>query len=40
MMKKGVDGQDECIEKHFLRKAMAATHVQYGQPAKGPELEQ
>jgi hypothetical protein len=48
MMKKGVDGQDEWIdhrvnaylarEKQFLRKAMATTHVQYGQPARGPEL--
>ncbi|KAH9203255.1 hypothetical protein DL95DRAFT_321784 [Leptodontidium sp. 2 PMI_412] len=25
-------------EKEFLRKAMATIHVEYGQPARGPEL--
>jgi hypothetical protein len=48
MMKKGVGGEDEWIkhrvdvyltvEKKFLRKGMGGVHVEYGQPARGPEI--
>lgn len=48
MIKKGDHGQDEWMdhrvnaylkqEKKFLQKAMATVHIEYGQPARGPEL--
>jgi hypothetical protein len=48
MIKKGVSGQDEWIkhrvdayltvEKKFLRKGMGGVHIEYGQPARGPEI--
>lgn len=48
IIKKGVSGQDEWIkhrvdaylirEKKFLRKAIVGIHIEYSQPARGPEL--
>jgi hypothetical protein len=48
IIKKGVNGEDEWIkhyvdayltvEKRFLRKGIRGIHVEYGQPACGPEI--
>lgn len=48
MIRKGVGGEDEWIkhrvdayltvERSFLRKGMGGIHIQYGQPARGPEI--
>jgi hypothetical protein len=48
IMKKGVSSEDEWIKhrvdayltvkKRFLRKGIGGVHVEYGQPARGPEI--
>jgi hypothetical protein len=48
MIKKGIGGKDKWIkhhvdayltvEKRFLRKGMGGVHVEYSQPARGPEI--
>jgi hypothetical protein len=48
MIKKGVSSEDEWIkhyvdayltvEKRFLRKGIGGVHIEYSQPARGPEI--